>query len=265
MIQKVIHYCWFGGNPLPKFAKKCIASWRKHCPDYKIVEWNEKNYDVTKNKYMYDAFLAKKWAFVSDYARIDIIYNFGGIYLDTDVELIKPLDKFLNMSMFCGWEERDAILDHNNISYENSINFGLGFGAVKGHPILKEILELYDKINFYDENGKMNLMACPHYQTMILKKYGLDDTKRSFQILEKDTYVFPEDYFSPKSQTTGVIKITNNTISIHHFSETWISPGQRIICKVEKNLRLIFPYKAASFFTKIILLPIFIFIKIKKN
>ena len=115
MIPKVIHYCWFGKNELPEDAKRCIASWKKFCPDYEIIEWNETNYDVRKNKYMSDAYDEKKWAFVSDYARIDIIYNYGGIYLDTDVELLRPLDELLKDKMFCGWESRDSILDKNKI------------------------------------------------------------------------------------------------------------------------------------------------------
>ena len=100
MIPKVIHYCWFGGNPLPDEAKRCIDSWKKYCPDYKIIEWNESNYDVNSNEYMKAAYNEKKWAFVSDYARVDVVYRYGGIYMDTDVELIKPLDKFLYQSPY---------------------------------------------------------------------------------------------------------------------------------------------------------------------
>ena len=153
MIPKVIHYCWFGGNPLPEEAKRCIESWKKYCPDYKIIEWNENNYDVNSNEYMKAAYKEKKWAFVSDYARIDVVYKYGGIYMDTDVELVKELDSFLNDRMYCGWEMRDPLLDKLGRSYENSVAFGLGFGAEKGHPALKKILDLYDRISFYNEDG----------------------------------------------------------------------------------------------------------------
>ena len=111
MIPKVIHYCWFGGNSLPEEAKRCIESWKKYCPDYKIIEWNENNYDVNSNEYMKAAYKEKKWAFVSDYARIDVVYKYGGIYMDTDVELVKELDSFLKDRMYCGWEMRDPLLD----------------------------------------------------------------------------------------------------------------------------------------------------------
>lgn len=222
MIPKVIHYCWFGKNDLPEEAQKCIASWKKFCPDYEIKEWNEKNYDVRKNKYMSDAYNEKKWAFVSDYARIDIIYNYGGIYLDTDVELLRPLDELLKDKMFCGWESRDPILDEKKITYENSVAFGLGFGAEKNNNALKDMLKLYEKLNFINEDGSLNLMACPHYQTEILKKYGLDDSKRTYQRIMDDIIVYPENYFSPKSMTTGKITLTDETYSIHHFSGTWI-------------------------------------------
>ena len=264
MIEKVIHYCWFGGQPLPKKVKNCIHSWEKMCPDYKIIEWNEKNYNIKKNKYMYDAYLAKKWAFVSDYARIDIIYNYGGIYLDTDVELVRSLDNFLDFSMFCGWEKRDKMLDKNNIEYENSINFGLGYGAIRGHPALKDLLDLYDNINFYLKNGEMNLIACPHYQTQILKKYGLDDSKRSLQVLMNDIHVFPEDYFSPKSQTTGRIILTENTVSIHHFSLTWVKPSDRFVSCVEQYFRKVFSYKISHILVLIVFAPLLLIRKIRK-
>ena len=103
MIPKIIHYCWFGGAELPEKDRKCIESWKKFCPDYQIIEWNENNYDVTKNTYMYQAYQAKKWGFVPDYARLDIIYQHGGIYLDTDVELVKNLDSLLENDAFMGF------------------------------------------------------------------------------------------------------------------------------------------------------------------
>lgn len=226
MIPKIIHYCWFGRNPLPEDAIKCIESWKKYCPDYKIIQWNEDNYNINKNQYMADAYKERKWAFVSDYARLDVVNQYGGIYMDTDVELIKPLDKFLTEKMFCGWEERDKYYVLKNPQYENSVNFGLGYGSEKDNPILKDILEFYKHISFYNDDGSLNLIACPHYQTEVMKKYGLDDTIRSYQEILYAT-VYPEDYFSPKSITTGKIILTDNTVSIHHFSMSWISPGEK--------------------------------------
>ena len=153
-IPKIIHYCWFGGNPFPELAQKCIASWKKFCPDYEIKEWNESNYDVTKNQYMREAFENKQWAFVSDYARLDIIYENGGIYLDTDVELLKPLDDLLILTGFMGFEENKKLCAT-----------GLGFGAVPKLPIIKEMRDDYDNIIFIKEDGSFDQTPCPYFQT----------------------------------------------------------------------------------------------------
>lgn len=260
MIPKVIHFCWFGGNPISDEAKKCIESWKKYCPDYKIIEWNEETYDVTKSRYMNDAFNEKKWAFVSDYARVDIIYHYGGIYMDTDVELIKPLDTLLDCDLYGGWESRD---DQICTEYENSVNFGLGFGAVKGHPVLRDILRLYDTLSFYNSDGSMNLVACPHYQTLILKKYGIDDSKRTMQCVS-GIMIYPEDYFSPKSQITGEIRVTENTVSIHHFSMTWQDPRNVRFQRLEWNLTQYVGYKKAHCIVRVISLPYRAVSKIRK-
>ena len=255
MIPKVIHYCWFGKNELPEDAKRCIASWKKFCSDYEIIEWNETNYDVRKNKYMSDAYDEKKWAFVSDYARIDIIYNYGGIYLDTDVELLRPLDELLKDKMFCGWESRDPILDEKKITYENSVNLGLGFGAEKNNIALKDILDLYEKLNFINEDGSLNLMACPHYQTEILKQYGLDDSQRTYQKLKDEIIVYPESYFSPKSMTTGKIILTDETYSIHHFSGTWIEKENPVKMFIRKFIKKFEHEENKNIFIKILKFP----------
>lgn len=201
-IPKKIHYCWFGKNELPDFAKRCIESWEKYCPNYEIIRWDETNYDVTKNEYMYQAYKDKKWAFVSDYARVDIIYNYGGIYLDTDVEIIKSFGPLLYEKAFCGFESM------------NYVAFGLGFGSEKGNSIIKEILDLYNDLKW--DGGKI---ACPIYQTRILKENGLID-KNSFQRL-KDITVLPAECLSGKSIATRQINITSNTFSIHHFAASW--------------------------------------------
>ena len=260
MIPKIIHYCWFGKKPLTEEAKKCIESWKKYCPDFEIIEWNESNYDITKNKYMESAYKEKKWAFVSDYARVDIIYQYGGIYLDTDVELISSIDDLLSVEMFCGWESRDVLLDKKNIPYENSVAFGLGFGSVKGHEVLKGILELYENLNFYNEDGTMNLVASPKYQTEVLKNWKLDDSKRTYQELE-GVRVYPEDWFCPKSSMTGKITITDNTRSIHHFSMSWTDKTEQSIQNFEWKLAEIVGYSIAEKITKFILIPY----KVKKK
>lgn len=260
MIPKVIHYCWFGGNPLPDSAIKCIESWKKYCPDYKIIQWNEKNYNVLKNKYMADAYKEKKWAFVSDYARVDIVYTYGGIYFDTDVELIASIDFLLNDKLFCGWENRDPLLDKIGQNYENSVAFGLGFGAEKEHIVLKRILEMYEKISFYNCDGTLNLIACPKYQTNALTEFGLDTKERIFQKLDFAT-IYPEDYFSPKSILTGKIHLTNNTVAIHHFSMSWVSIEERQILNIKWKLCEVLPFQIV----KVLILFIALQFKIKKR
>ena len=261
MIPKIIHYCWFGGNKLPESAIRCIESWKKFCPDYKIIEWNESNYNVRKNKYMSDAYDKKKWAFVSDYARVDVVYEHGGIYMDTDVELLKPLDAFLNNEIYCGWESRDMMQDGKGM--ENSVNFGLGFGAEKESKILKDILELYEDISFINQDGSLNLMACPHYQTMILKKYGIDDSKRTYQKIN-GIVVYPERYFSPKSLQTGELTITEDTVSIHHFSMSWVDKKTLFLHNIKLKLTKIIGYKNVKKLVDIIYSPYRIIKRMKK-
>ena len=227
-IPKVIHYCWFGGKPMPRAARRCIASWRKHCPDYEIREWNEKNYDVTRCAYMHEAYKAGKWAFVSDFARIDVLNKYGGVYLDTDVELLKPLDEFLKYPLFCGWEKGEGSPEKGKTVYGSTadeqmycvVNFGLGVGGVAGHPVLHDLVKLYHELSFYQPDGSMNLVPCPVYQTRVMQRYGLDATQPTLQRNEHFA-VFPPEYFSPKSYYTGLIEKTSNTVSIHHFSMSW--------------------------------------------
>lgn len=208
MIPKMIHYCWFGKGEKNNKILECISSWEKYCPDYQIICWDESNYDIHKNKYIEQAYEKKKWAFVSDYARVDIVYNYGGIYLDTDVELIKTLDSLLKYEMFVGRES------------EEYVSCGPGFGAVKGHPYLKEIMEYYEKSTFIKSDGTMDLTSCPVIQTQCLLKHGLKKCNQ-YQELPQ-CVVFQTEVLSPKSFKTGKLSITHNTISIHHFDMSWV-------------------------------------------
>ena len=214
MIPKKIHYCWIGGNPLPKSAEKCIASWKKYCPDYEIIEWNETNYDFTKNQYMKEALDAKKWGFVPDYARLDIVYNHGGIYLDTDVEIVKSFDPLLESNGFAGFED------------QKHVNFGQGFGAEAGNEVIKALLDSYDDLHFLNEDGSLNMIASPALNTDALIKIGLEANGKEQKILNCFE-VFPIDYFCPKSLDDGVIRVTDNTYSIHHFDASWLSEEKR--------------------------------------
>lgn len=208
MIPKVIHYCWFGGNELPSSAIKCIDSWKKYCPDYEIICWTEDNYDITKYRYTKEAYAAKKWAFVSDVARLDILYNHGGIYLDTDVEIIKPLDDLLESSGFMGFEDKKQVAS------------GLGMGAEKNSDIIKALLDDYRDKRFIGTEGKYDLTPCPVLNTAVLVRLGLkpDGTYQEINGFK----FFERDVLAPKEATSGRLKYkTANTRSIHHYDASW--------------------------------------------
>jgi len=245
MIPKVIHYCWFGGKPEPEEVKKCIESWKKFMPDYKIIRWDENNYDINRCQYMKDAYKEKKWAFVSDYARLDIIYQEGGIYLDTDVEVLKPFDNLLEEKMFCGFESRDPINFKKNVSIEYSVNLGLGYGAEKGHPLLKEMIDLYKNLKFYNKDGSLNLIACPHYQTMVLAKHGLIANNKTQRL--HNVIVYSPEYFCPQSNITEKMMYSlDKSYSIHHFAVTWATEKDLRAKKWKNYLCQYMPYWIAS-------------------
>lgn len=178
---------------------------------------------------MHEAYKAGKWAFVSDFARIDILHQHGGVYLDTDVELLKPLDDYLQYPLFAGWEKSDGAAVYGSAPEEQmryAVNYGLGIGAVAGHPVLQDLIALYEQMPFYLPGGEMNLVPCPVYQTRVMQRYGLDATQPTLQQNEHFA-VFPPDYFSPKSYGTGLIEKTPNTVSIHHFSMSWKNKRQQ--------------------------------------
>lgn len=212
MIPKIIHYCWVGDAPKPQSVLYCIESWKKNCPDYEIREWNESNYDFTKNMYMRQAYEAKKWGFVPDYARLDIIYQFGGIYLDTDVELIKSLDELLDQKAFMGFE--------NTGDGEFFVNCGHGFGAEAHHKIIGAARDLYDHVQFLSEDGTYNLLPSPHYTTQTLRRYGLVQEDKDQRL--PDMVVYASDVLCPKNFRTGIIHQTPRTVSIHHFTASWM-------------------------------------------
>lgn len=202
-IPKVIHYCWFGGNPLPKSAEKCIASWRRYCPDYEIRQWDESNFDVSCNAYCAAMTERKKWAFLSDYARLKIVHENGGIYLDTDVELVRSLDALLEKGAYMGFENADRVAT------------GLGFAAEAGHPFLRENMAYYEELQGFDQ-----VKACPHITTELLENHGLLKDRSRLQELAGLT-IYPEDYLCPKDERTGLTHRTKNTYSIHHFDASW--------------------------------------------
>ena len=229
-IPKIIHYCWVGGNPKPKSVLYCIESWKKFCPDYEIIEWNETNYDFTKNKYMKQAYDEKKWGFVPDYARLDIIYNYGGIYLDTDVEIIKSFDNLLSNVAFAGFEKSD-----DGVWY---VNCGQGFGAEPKNQAIKFIRDFYEGKTFYKEDGTLNLLPSPHYTTDSLVDLGMV-RKNEKQYLD-DITIYPSDVLCPKSMATGKIEKTKNTYSIHHFTASWMD--EAIVKEIKHSQEICLKY-----------------------
>lgn len=219
MIPKVIHYCWFGGNPLPEDAKKCIASWRKHLPDYKIKQWNESNFDVNCCQYVKEAYEAKKYAFVSDYARFYVLYHEGGLYFDTDVEVIRNMEHIISAGNFMGFEKSLATSQQTSTTSHTTslgVNPGLGLGVNPSLGLIRELLDFYER----QEHFSIEAGTVVDYTTAILKKHGLVDEHR-IQKLDELT-VYPADYFCPMDSTTGITTITDNTVSIHHYSCSWI-------------------------------------------
>ena len=224
MSCKKIHYCWFGGAPFPEIVIKCMESWKRFCPDYEIIEWNESNFDVHCCKYVEQAYEAKKWAFVSDYCRFFVLYNYGGIYLDTDVELLKSLDG----------------LPQNFVGFENksTCNSGLIRGATAGDDICGKMLNSYNNDTFVLEDGKLNLKTVCERETAILAQYGLSlDGTEQFIL---NTKIFPQEYFCPFNYLTGKTITTKNTYSIHHYSYSWRNSKESFRGKVYKILYKIF-------------------------
>lgn len=229
MIPKVIHYCWFGHNEMPEKAKECIESWKKYFPDYEIKEWNEDNFPIEQCAYTKEAYAAKKWAFVSDYARFKILYENGGIYLDTDVEVVKPFDNLLVNKAFMGFEDGKPGLS-NNIYM---VNPGLGLAAEKGLGFFKEILDYYAELHFTTEDGSQLMTTIVDHTTSMLRKKGLVNENKIQSI--EDITIYPSDYFCPLNFNTGKLNMTDNTYSIHHFVASWFTPLDWVILKIERR------------------------------
>ena len=239
MIPKTIHYCWFGRNPLPKLAVQCIESWKKYLPDYEIKEWNEENFDVTKIPYIKEAYEAKKYAFVSDYARFWILYKYGGLYFDTDVEVVKSMDEIISKGSFMGFE--------NNGATTTGVAPGLGLGVNPGLDLYKEILDYYAGEHFLTADGKQNLKTVVSRVTEIMNKHGLKENN-IFQVVA-GVNVYPYDYFCPIRITDGKMTLTSNTVSIHHYAASWTTPTHRLLRKI---VLAIGGYRLKSFLSKLI-------------
>lgn len=220
MIPKIIHYCWFGKKEKPQKIQKCISSWKEKLPDYQIIEWNEDNFDLNALKYTKDAYEAKKYAFVSDVARIKALYEIGGIYLDTDVMVYKSFDPILNHTCVFGFEQENYI----------ATSF---MACEKNYPLMNQFYQIYESLPFYDENGNIIPGTNVSKLTNLLIEKGLIRNNK-YQILE-DITIYPQEYFSPYDYGNCIKQYTDNTICEHLFFVSWM-PYQTRIKKVIKKV-----------------------------
>jgi len=241
MIPKIIHFCWFGGNPLPELAQKCIASWRKYLPDYEIWQWVEEptpvpslkgreiglcdkvmGFDVEMIPYTAEAYRQNKYAFVSDYARFWILYKYGGVYFDTDVEVIRPMDDIIANGSFMGFElDPDGENDPQKYAprYAYAVNPGVGLGMEMKHPFLKRMLDKYAQLEYETPVfpwGK-TIVA---YTTEVLCELGLKNIQ-GIQNVQGDITIYPHEYFAPIDVISGKLHITENTYTIHRYMGSW--------------------------------------------
>lgn len=227
MIPKIIHYCWFGGAPLPEDTLTYIETWRRCCPDYEIKEWNEDTFDINQIPYVKEAYKSKKYAFVADFVRLYALYHEGGIYMDTDVEVIKPLDDLLDNYAFSGFEDN------------NSISTGI-MASEKGGKWAYDNMTYYLDKHFEKANGQLDMTTNVAIITKYMLQYGvkLDNTLQEFPQL---ITIYPKDWFCPKSHNSGRIFLTSNSYTIHHFANSWEDKGvkyrinkftHRLICRI---------------------------------
>ncbi len=213
MIPKIIHYCWFGGNPLPLVAKRSIATWKKFCPDYDIKRWDESNFDINCHPFVKAAYEAKAWAFVSDYARLKIIYDNGGIYLDTDIKMLKSFDSLLENQCFLGVQQHDIC-----------IATGLGFGAEQHSEAVHSMMEQYDGVIYSEENKRE--LTCPIFNTAALANSGYKYTGEIVSL--SNATVYPPEYFDPISAGNYENLLSEKSFSIHQGSMSWMSKKDRL-------------------------------------
>lgn len=217
-IPKKIHYCWLGGKTIPAHLQCYIDGWKALCPDYEIILWNESNYDFTKNLYMKQALEKKAWGFVTDCARLDLLYENGGIYLDVDVELVQKPDKLMNDGAFFGFGC-------------TGINLGAGFGCCKGHTFVKQLRDYYEGIKFINDDGSLNTLPCVAHQHPVFSSYGFDITDKYQKI--NDVVLYPSSVMADSGIDEIEGLITENTFGIHHSQLSWIKESER-----EKFMRM---------------------------
>lgn len=225
-MDKVLHYCWFGRGDLPAVVQKCMETWKVQCPDYRVVRWDEDSFDITSHPYVKHAYEARKFAFVSDYVRLWALVEHGGIYLDTDVEVLKPLDDLLELPAFSGFERPDVV--------PTAI-----MGSEKGHHAMVDLLHYYDGRSFLDERGQPDLTPNVVPITDYYVSHGLV-LNNTFQVVQ-DTTFYPKSVFCPKDYGTGKIELAPESRTIHHFAGSWLTPKARVSMRAYRFLARLVP------------------------
>jgi len=238
MIPKKIHYCWFGGKPLPVDARRCIESWKKFLPDYEIIEWNESNFDIASNRYVREAYESRKFAFVTDYVRLYALVKEGGIYMDTDVEVLKSFDPFLHHTAFSGFE--------NN----NYVPTGM-MASEKGGAWVTELLHEYDDRRFIRDDGSFDMTTNTCLITRNMENHGLV-RNNTFQDFPGFVTFYPSDFFCPKDHRDGLIRLTVNSACIHHFAGSWLSSSSKRRHKLKMFIASVFGKSVASLVSTIV-------------
>ena len=222
--KKIIHYIWFGGNPLSDLTKKCIETWKKYLPDFEIMEWNEKTFDVNQCAFVKEAYEQKKWAFVADYTRFKVLEKYGGIYLDTDMEITADISKFLEKDLFLGVED------------SKMINAAVVWTKEPHNPHIQDIVKIYESKEHFNETGDLYDESVPRVLTKYFEQFGFDGQKDEIQTFDDDkVYVYPMEYFYPLSYDYQNNKFTDNSVMIHHFDATWISPMEKFKTKMKRK------------------------------
>ena len=248
-MKKYIHYCWFGPKPLPRLAKKCLKSWKKYFPDYEIIKWSEDNVDINECPFIKEAYEKKMWAFVADYARTKALHEMGGLYFDTDMEVIKDVSKLLEKGSFLGVE------DTGNVAV------GVWYEKEKNGYLSGELLKKYRSFKSFNKDEIYNL-AIPLLITEILEKIGYNPKSKDLQVLDHDIYIYPRDYFYPYSQNWESKLITDNTCMIHYYDATWIPPKERMETNMIRKIgrgntrRVLALYRGTKNVGRVVLYPV---------
>ncbi|GGD73333.1 glycosyltransferase family 32 protein [Paenibacillus nasutitermitis] len=219
-IPRIVHYCWFGRGPKPKLMLKCISSWQRHLNGYQFMEWNEDTFDIHSNRYVEEAYAARKYAFVSDYVRLYALYHQGGIYMDTDVEVVKPLDRFLNHEAFSGFEDGHFLQSGT-------------MGAARKHPWIEELLLDYRNRSFLREDGSCDTTTNTAVISRISERRGLV-LNGEHQVLDGGVVFYPRTYFSPYDYINGANFITSESCTIHHFAQSWLPAHIRVRSSIKR-------------------------------